>query len=895
MNSNVNVGWHRAFLGQSLSLRFLYFSVLVFFIIGGAQASSPVPPNDSAKIIGKPRRIYHAIRLTEEKPVLDGSFRDACWSTGEWAGDFTQWIPNEGAKPSQKTELKILYDNKNIYVAIRAWDNEPEKIIRKAGRRDEFTGDVVGISFDSYHDHRTSFEFDLTAAGQKTDLILTNPSTSDMSWNAVWYGKTGMEDSAWTAEFEIPLSQLRYSSDHTQVWGMHCWRWIDRLQEESDWEPESSTGPGMLYQFGELHGIEGLPASHGIEIMPYTVGKLKTFMREENNPFADKGKSWGGNLGVDAKISLSSNLTANLTVNPDFGQVESDPSVMNLTAFETFYEERRPFFLEGKNIFSFEFDNNSIFYSRRIGHSPSYTPLLSELENISSPDNSTILGAVKVSGKTSDGLSIGLLQSLTANEHATVEYAGRRRDIDVEPLTSYTVARVQQDYGQGNTMVGGILTSTNRFINEPQLNFLNRDAWSGGIDVYHQWNEKEYFVDAKFIGSLIQGSSEAMAGLQNSSARYYHRPDVDYIHFDTARTQLSGYGGKIKVGKGSVGLWRYSTELGWRSPGLDLNDVGFMQLADIITQAASVSYFVNQPVSMFRTYSVGVTQSNSWDFGMRYLSSGGSLNVYLEFLNKWALSSSTSYTSQGLDTRILRGGYAMLVPSIWSESMYARTDPSEIVYFDFNFSASLLGNENGRFYSLQPGISFMPITTLKISMSLNYSSNINELQYIETAEFNGIKKYILGRIDQKTAGGTFRIDYNITPELSIQYYGSPFTSVGKYSEFKTVTNPISSDYSNRFATLTPVNNGTRYGVSEQNNGLLDYTFLNPDFNFSQFRSNFVVRWEYLPGSQVYVVWSQERTSSVMPGTYSLSDALSNLRDVYPGNIFLIKMNYWFSL
>jgi hypothetical protein len=304
---------------------------------------------------------------------------------------------------------------------------------------------------------------------------------------------------------------------------------------------------------------------------------------------------------------------------------------------------------------------------------------------------------------------------------------------------------------------------------------------------------------------------------------------------------------------------------------------------------------VNQPVSMFRTYSVGVTQSNNWDFGMRHLSSGGSLNVYLEFLNKWALSSSTNFTSRELDTRILRGGVAMLIPSTWSENVYGRTDPSQIMYFEFNSSGSLSGNESGRFYSLQPGVSFMPITTLKISISMNYSSNINELQYIESVDFNGAKKYILGRIDQQTFGGTFRIDYNITPELSIQYYGSPFTSVGKYSGFKTVTNPTSSEYRDRFAMLHPIINGSRYGISEQNLGTLDYTFLNPDFSFSQFRSNLVVRWEYLPGSQVYLVWSQERTSSIMPGTHSLSDALSNLQDVYPGNIFLIKMNYWFSL
>ncbi|MGE5395811.1 MAG: DUF5916 domain-containing protein, partial [Candidatus Saccharibacteria bacterium] len=352
-------------------------------------------------------KVYTTTRLTTEKPVIDGVLNDPCWQTGEWSGDFIQWIPNEGAKPSQDTKLKILYDNKNLYVAIRAYDSEPGKISRKAGRRDEMTGDIVGINFDSYHDHRTGFEFSVTAAGQKIDLLLTNPMNGDMNWNAVWYVKTGMEDSAWVAEYEIPLSQLRYSNKDEQVWGMHLWRWIDRLSEESDWEKQSLSGPGMLYSFGELRGIQGLPRSQRIEIMPYAVGKLKTFEKVPLSPFANKGRQWLGNAGLDAKIGLSSNFTADLTVNPDFGQVESDPSVMNLTAFETFYEEKRPFFLEGKNIFNFDMGDDGIFYSRRIGQAPDYRPKLQDNQYMKYPDNTSILSAVKISGKSAKGLAVG--------------------------------------------------------------------------------------------------------------------------------------------------------------------------------------------------------------------------------------------------------------------------------------------------------------------------------------------------------------------------------------------------------------------------------------------------------------------------------------------------------
>jgi len=367
-----------------------------------------------------PLRTYTASRLTTEAPVIDGKLADACWSTGTWAGDFTQWIPTEGAKPSQPTELKILYDNRNIYIAIRAHDKEPEKILVRSGRRDQFQGDVVGIGFDSYHDRRTGFEFHLTSYGQKIDDVVTNPCNSDFNWNAVWSGKVGMEDSAWVAEMEIPLSQLRYSNEEEQVWGMHCWRWIDRLQEESDWEVQSSTGPGILHLFGELHGIQGLPKSRRLELMPYAVGKLNVFEKQPENPFRKNGYTAAGTIGIDAKIGISSNFTLDVSLNPDFGQVEADPSVMNLTAFETFYEEKRPFFLEGRNIFNYELDDMSLFYSRRIGHAPVYEPSSDSGVFTKIPENTSIVNAIKFSGKTAGGLSLGILQSFTSRENALI-------------------------------------------------------------------------------------------------------------------------------------------------------------------------------------------------------------------------------------------------------------------------------------------------------------------------------------------------------------------------------------------------------------------------------------------------------------------------------------------
>jgi len=877
------------------------FRILISFITivifnSNFFASEIVLKNDStADSIRTHPRVYYATQLTSERPVIDGKLNDACWKLGNWTGSFTQWVPKEGAKPSQPTEIKILYDDKNIYVAIRAFESEPGKIIRKKGRRDELTGDVVGINFDSYHDHRTGFEFDITAAGQKTDAVLTNPWNADFNWNAVWYAKVDIEDSAWTAEFEIPLSQLRYSNDYEQTWFMHCWRWIDRLQEESDWEPQTFKSPGMLYLFGELRGIKGLPKSRRFEIMPYVVGKLKTFQKETGNPFTVKGKYWLGNAGVDAKIGLSSNFTVDLSINPDFGQVESDPSVMNLTAFETFYEEKRPFFLEGKNIFSFDFDNNSVFYSRRIGHVPTYQPDLKDNEYIKTPDYTTILGALKLSGKSSRGLSIGILQSITADETASLFTSGVTKNLTVEPMSNYTIGRIQQDFKQGNTILGGIITSTNRIIRDSALKFMNRNAYTGGIDLLHQWNDKEFYVDAKLIGSNIDGDARAIYELQTSSARYFQRPEARYVFLDSSRTNLSGYGGSIKIGKGSKGLWRYSTELNWRSPGLDLNDLGYMQLADIIKQGNTVSYFVNQPVSIFRTYSFGISEINNWDFGKNYLSSGGSLNLYLEFLNKWAINTSINYTTQALDDRILRGGDAMLLPANLSNYFYVRTDPSRRIFFDFTSNSSFSENQSTKYFILQPGVSVMPANSLKISLSVGFSSNTDRLQYIDTKTVNDEKRYILAKIDQQTLGITFRIDYNITPEISLQYYGSPFGSAGKFSEFKSITKPKATNYNDRFVIVNPVADGTSYEISENKNNHVDYTIDIPDFNFDQFRSNLVFRWEYKPGSQIYLVWANDMTYNVKPDYSSVNSIFRKLSSVFPNNIFLIKFNYWFNI
>jgi hypothetical protein len=476
-------------------------------------------------------RIYNTIHIKSGKPEIDGVLDDACWLEGEWTGNYRQNMPTEGAQPSQKTEFKILYDDENIYVAILAYDNEPDKIDRQMTRRDERMGDIVGVNFDSYFDHRTGFEFNLTAAGCKIDLILTNDGF-DTNWNPVWDGKVGLMDSGWIAEMQIPLSQLRYGKQESQVWGLHAWRWINRNRESDHWNLIPRGNAGLLYYFGELHGLNNLPKIRRMEFMPYTLAKMEIYPKTEGDPYKD-GFDPGVAIGLDGKFGLGSNFTVDYTINPDFGQVEADPSELNLTAFETYYEEKRPFFIEGRNIFEYSFDDNQLFYSRRIGHIPMYKYEPDSGEYVNQPEYTSIIGALKLTGKTRKGLSVGVVESLTSREYTEISSPEGERKMVAEPLTNYFVGRIQKDINKSNTMIGGMVTSTLRDIDHNYLNHINKSATTGGVDFRHYLLNKSFYINIKALISQVQGSTSAITSLQKESSRYYQRPDAPHLKVDT--------------------------------------------------------------------------------------------------------------------------------------------------------------------------------------------------------------------------------------------------------------------------------------------------------------------------------------------------------------------------
>jgi hypothetical protein len=839
------------------------------------------------------------MRLANEPPRINGVLDDSCWQEGVWAGGFIQVSPYEGRPPSQETNFKILYDNKYLYIAIRCHDTETEKIEIRKAPRDRYSGDVAGVAFDSYFDHRTAFEFDLTAAGGKMDLVHQTTGKYDRNWDAVWYGKTALEDSAWTAEMKIPLSQLRYPDKDEQVWGLHSFRSIYRLGEINHFNLIPMDAPLMVPLFGELYGINGLEKSRRIELLPYVVGKLNTFKKEENNPFARTGQKFNYGIGLDGKIGLATNITLDFTVNPDFGQVEADPSVMNLTAFEVFYEEKRPFFLEGTSILTYDLDKDKVFYTRRIGQVPGIIPQKGEGEYFSMPDQTTIISAVKVTGKTQSGLSIGVVESLTAAEKAEISDGEETRKQVVEPLTNYLVSRIQQDFRQGNTVIGAIFSSVNRHLSQPYLNSITRSAYSGGFDIEHHWKERTYYIDLKTIYSQVHGSAESVTGIQMNPVHYYQQPDADYLILDTTIQTIKGHGGKIEVGRGGNGRFRFSENFNWRSPGLELNDIGFLKIADILTQKSRVGWDVIDPNKLFLRYSIYLEQENAWNFGGEYLYSSMGTEYTSRFHNYWNIIGGIKRMSTTLDTRLLRGGPSYKIPGNWELSFGFSSDTRKKFSFNLNVLHQLY-DDHSRFISLVPALDYRISSALQVTANTYFSHNYYKDQYVTTVNPGNDVRYLLSLIEQQTFGITLRLDYYVTPDLSVRYYGSPFISAGKYSGFKKVISPGASDpdmrcYPYRDNEIWYNPDERKYYVDENLDVLPDYSFNDPDFNFMQFRSNFVVRWEFKPGSNIYLVWTHDRTGTRNNADVRIGESFSNLFKIYPGNIFLVKFNYWFSV
>lgn len=829
--------------------------------------------------------------------VIDGVIDDEAWNTVSWGGDFIENDPDENTAPLYQTKFKVLYDAKYLYVAIRSFDAVPDKIEKRLSRRDGFQGDRVNFVIDSYHDLRTAFIFTVTAAGVKGDEIATeNGDNMDDSWNPVWYTKAVIDDKGWTTEMKIPFSQLRFGNAKEQIWGLNVVRNIFRNNERSVWNRIPADAAGFISESGELHGLINLKPQKQLEIQPFTVLQYDTYPKETGNPFRD-GADFKLNGGVDAKIGITNDLTLDLTINPDFGQVEADPGNFSLDGFQIFLEEKRPFFVENKNIFDYQFADNqdNLFYSRRIGRGPHRRPNLTAGEHAETPVNTTILGAAKFSGKTKNGWSIGLLESVTSKEFAQIKGNGTEREEIVEPLTNYLVARAQKDFNNKNSYIGGVFTATNRNLNG-RFNNLHKAAYTGGLDFKHNWKKRTYFVEGNVVFSTVTGSEEAIEKTQRSLTHLFQRVDASHVRVDPTRTSLTGTGGRIKAGKAGGGNWRYGGSLVWRSPELELNDIGFLRQADEISQNTYIRYQFLKPTRLFRTANFRLSQSTTYDFDGNYNRFQIEGNFFGNWKNNWWTETGFGYKPRIFINTFLRGGPRWRYSEENFRFLFFGSDRSKKFNFTLGYINSIAKEDNFKFLRYVLRFGYQPTNALNLSFETAFNENPNRTQYVSQQDFGETPRYVLGEIDQQTWSTSVRVNYSLNPNLSLQFYGSPFITRGRYSNFNYVKNAAAKNLNDR-VTWYNANQITEddgvFLVDENEDATTDYAFGNPDFSFVQFRSNMVIRWEYIPGSELFLVWSRGVTGFGNPNE-SLTNSIQNqIFDKEPDDTFLLKLTYRF--
>jgi hypothetical protein len=669
-----------------------------------------------------------------------------------------------------------------------------------------------------------------------------------------------------------------------------------KKNELSAWDRIPVGSAGWVSEAGELHGLQNIKPQKQIEIQPFTVSKLDQFQAEAGNPYLD-GNDFNFNAGLDAKFGITNDLTLDVTINPDFGQVEADPAAIALDGFEVFNKEQRPFFVENKNIFNYQFSGNrdNLFFSRRIGRSPqvlSDTPVDSFVDQ---PQNTTILGAAKFSGKTKNGWSIGILESMTSKEYTTINSNGNTSESLAEPFTNYFVGRIQKDFNNKNTFLGGMFTATNRSLSA-EVSELRRSAYSGGVDFKHQWKNRAYYIETSMVVSHVEGSKESIKLTQENLTHLFNRVDASHLEVDPNRTSLTGTGGRFDFGKIGGQHWNYNAGFKWVSPELELNDIGFLRSADDITQFVNLSYRTIKPVSIFRDLKVRLSQFSKSDFEGNHNRLQYDLYGDIRFVNNWTLDFGAAYSPRNYMNTTLRGGPRWRISKNGYQYLFINSDKRKKFYTKLGAIISQSKGNEFSFLKIEAELNYQPTNALNISIAPEFSSRPNKTQYITQVSYNDETRYVLGTIDNQTFQASIRFDYTLNPNLSIQYYGQPFVSRGVYTDLKYVTNATAARLNDRFQQYAPeqVNliNGA-YSIDENFDGTSDYNFENPDFSRVLFNSNLVLRWEYIPGSEMFLVWSQGVISSVSPSIGLFEDLETGILDQRPQNIFLLKLTYRF--
>jgi hypothetical protein len=808
----------------------------------------------------------------DEAPVIDAKDTDRVWSVTPAITGFRQWRPTEGKAARFKTEAKIAYDESNLYVFVRAFDPNPDSIKILLERRDSFTSsDMFWVFIDSYHDRRTGYEFGVNAAGVKTDAALYNDGNEDFAWDGVWEVATQVDSLGWTAEYRIPLSQMRYGRERDHTFGIIIGRDISRYSERESWPLIRQSKPGFVSQFGTLHGLSNLEAPRKLEAIPYVVAKSATNI--ENGSYDQKMNLAAGG---DLKYRVAPNLTLDATINPDFGQVEADPAVLNLSAYESFFDERRPFFVAGRGLFQVDVNCSAVncsgeglYYSRRIGRTPQLAGIYGENDPL---QPTTIIGAAKVIGRLPAGLTVGVLDAVTQKETSP-------RDTTYEPATNFAVVRATQDFRKGNSTIGAILTGVNRRLDEWSSPYLPSSAYAGAIDFRHRLFKNAYQISGSYDQSYVHGSRSSLLALQRNGVHNYQRPDAG-LPLDSARTTLRGNAQELKFGKISGSNLNFETAYQRRSPGFEINDIGFLRRADQVSWSTWAGLFDRKQ----RKYTNRLQLNNNW---WQHWTTDGlplerayNMNSHITFRNNWGFHTGGTIGQIGktYEDREARGGPAIRQDRYIAPWVSINGDDrrSIVPYLSVNYFRSAEGRNHS--WSVYPELNYKVLGRFSSSLSLGWSHDVRDNQFYGRFTDAMGQHYTFARLDQHTTSLTARLNYTFTPDISLQTYLQPFVSKGTYSNVRQLSsNPRADNYDDRYA---PYDNPA---VTSDPGG----------FNFKQLQSNVVFRWEYRPGSTFFAVWNSGR-QQFLPneGTENFRGDVGDLFDLRPANTFLVKLSYW---
>ena len=843
--------------------------------------------------------------------VVDGRLDEPAWADAPTTTPFTQVEPIEGAPATERTEMRVLFDDDALYVGARLFDSAAGAIARQRSRRDAIVdADRFTLYLDPNHDHLTGVAFTVTAAGVQRDTALSNDVVEDDSWDAVWASAVHVDERGWTVEMRVPFSQLRFPNTERPVWGVNASRLVLRKHEVSWLAPVPRTDSALVSRMAHLVGLASLDAPRHVELRPYVSGRSEWIAAAPGDPF-NHGHRLRAGIGADGKVGLRSNLTLDATINPDFGQVEVDPAVVNLTAFETFFPEKRPFFIEGSQAFTGYGRSGStsnaayfrpeplIFYSRRIGRTPQLAP---SAQYVDRPSATTILGAAKLTGRTPGGWTVSVVDALTDEESARTVFGLVRDRIVVEPLTNYFAGRAFKELG-ARAGVGLIGTASARRLETAALETsLPGAATVAGADGH--WfidRRREWVVHGSLAASRVTGSPGAIAAVQRAPARYYQRPDAPHVSFDPARTSLSGWMGDVAVARNSGRLLANGRVWG-NSPGFEVNDLGFVTQTDRAGGHGQVVWRSLTPGRVFRSWQVTPGKWWTWNFGRECQGDGEQVAAAFQFLNYWELDVTAGNSRDTLDDKLTRGGPTAIRPGIRQLQTALLSDTRRRV------SGRVSGTWQERNFgswsnTFTVAVEYRPSPVVSVSVGPTVLDARTVAQYLSTvddpfATATYGKRYVFGDLRQTEVSIESRVNVVLSPTVSLQAYVQPLVSVGNYDSVRQLAARKTYEfprYGIDLGTIQPGPTPRTLTIDPDGGGpAKPFVLPDPDFNVKSLRLNAILRWEWRPGSTLYVVWTENRRDDTHPGDFAFGRDVGDLFSANPDDVILVKATWYLS-